>query len=80
MEKMLHLLETFNARGSDGRDYAVRGYEHMVRLEDGLPSSWEPTGLAEYKLADGRHVSIETDGTMSVPELGLKLQRRGATA
>ncbi len=78
MEKMLHLLESFNARGSDGRDYAVRGYEHMVRLEEGLPSSWEPTGLAEYKLVDGRHVRVESDGSMTVPELGLKLERRCA--
>src|SRR5574337_945533 len=39
MEKMLHLLETFNARGSDGRDYEIRGYEHMVRLDDGAPES-----------------------------------------
>lgn len=75
MEKMLHLLESFNARGSDGRDYAVRGYEHMVRLDEGTPSSWEPTGLAEYKLVDGRHVHVESDGKLSVPELGLTLER-----
>lgn len=76
MEKMLHLLETFKARGSDGRDYSVRGYEHLVRLEDTAPGAWEPTGLAEYKLADGRHVRVDADGTMSVPQLGLTLERR----
>ena len=76
MDKMLHLLETFTARGSDGKDYAVRGYEHLARLEDGAPDSWEPTGQAEYKLADGRHVHVEADGTMRVPELGLRLERR----
>lgn len=77
---MLHLLETFIARGSDGRDYAVRDYAHVVRLEDGLPSSWEPTGLAEYKLVDGRHMRVEIDGAMSVPELGLRLKRLCARA
>ncbi len=76
MEKMIHLLETFNARGSDGNDYAVHGYEHLVRLDDGAPQSWESTGLAEYKLADGRHVRVEADGTMSVPGLGVILERR----
>lgn len=75
MDKMLHLLETFNARGSDGRDYVVRGYEHMVRLEDSMPHAWEPTGQVEYKLADGRHVRVEADGTMSVPQLGVTLER-----
>ena len=80
MEKTLHLLETFTARGSDGKDYAIRGYEHLARLEGAAPDSWEPTGLAEYKLADGRHVHVGADGTMSVPELGLTLQRRRGDA
>ena len=60
MEKTLHLLETFTARGSDGKAYVVHGYEHLARLDavrDTL-GQWEPTGLAEYKLADGRHVSL----------------------
>jgi hypothetical protein len=34
MEKMLHLLETFNARGSDGTAYVVHGYEHLARLDE----------------------------------------------
>ena len=33
MEKMLHQLESFSARGSDGNTYRVRGYEHLARLE-----------------------------------------------
>jgi hypothetical protein len=83
MEKMLHLLETFTARGSDGKDYSVHGYEHLARLDavGGVQAPWEPTGLAEYKLADGRHVSVDKDGAMSVPEMGLRLERqRGATS
>lgn len=76
MEKMLHLLETFTARGSDGNDYEVRGYEHLARPDEGLPGPWESTGLAEYKLADGRHVRVGADGTMSVPDLGITLESR----
>lgn len=77
MEKMLHLLETFTARGSDGQVYRVQAYEHLARL-DAVPDTqgrWEPTGLAEYKLADGRHVSIGRDGAMSLADTGVKLQR-----
>ena len=51
MERRLHLLESFTARGSDGETYKVRGYEHLVRdesLSDGR-EHWEPTGLAEYQ-------------------------------
>lgn len=76
MEKMLHLLETFTARGSDGNEYAVRGYEHLVRLAEDERGAWEPAGVAEYKLADGRHVRVDADGTMSVPALDVTLERR----
>ncbi len=82
MEKMLHLLETFTARGSDGRSYRVQAYEHLARL-DAAPDrqgQWEPTGLAEYKLADGRHVSVDKDGTMTVPGTGVKLERESRSA
>jgi hypothetical protein len=83
MEKMLHLLETFTARGSDGKAYVVHGYEHLARLDagPGVQGQWEPTGLAEYKLADGRHVSVDKDGAMRVPDIGLRLERpaRGAS-
>lgn len=77
METKLHLLETFKARGSDGKLYVVHGYEHLARL-DGVhaaEAAWEPTGVAEYKLADGRHVSVAADGAMSLPEAGLVLER-----
>ncbi|HET7527316.1 MAG TPA: DUF3330 domain-containing protein [Burkholderiaceae bacterium] len=80
METMLHLLETFKTRGSDGKDYVVRGYEHLARLDGarGLETQWEPTGVAEYKLSDGRHVSVDARGAMSVPEIGLSLRREGS--
>ena len=77
MEKMLHLLETFTARGSDGQTYRVEGYEHLAR-PDAVPDTqaqWEPTGLAEYRLADGRHLSVDKDGAMTVAGTGLRLQR-----
>lgn len=82
MEKRLHLLETFAARGSDGKAYVVHGYEHLARL-DGVPDpqgQWEPTGLAEYRLADGRLVSVDKDGTMIVPSLGVRLERTARRA
>ena len=72
MEKMLHLLETFTARGSDGKNHVVHGYEYLARLDEvptRAPVPWEPTGLAEYKLAVGK------DGTMGLPEIGLRLER-----
>jgi hypothetical protein len=78
MEKMLHLLETFTARGSDGRNHVVHGYEYLTRLDEvptSAPGQWEPTGLAEYKLADGRHVSVDKNGAMGLPEIGLRLER-----
>ena len=81
MEKMLHLLETFTARGSDGQTYRVQAYEHLARL-DAAPDTqgqWEPTGLGEYKLADGRHVSVDKDGTMTLAGTGVKLERDPAS-
>ena len=77
MEKMLHVLETFTARGSDGATYHVHVYEHLARL-DAVPDTqgqWEPTGLVEYKLADGRHLKVDDDGAMSLPGTTLKLAR-----
>jgi hypothetical protein len=77
MEKMLHVLETFTARGNDGATYHVHVYEHLARL-DAVPDTqgqWEPTGLVEYKLADGRHLKVDDDGAMSLPGTTLKLAR-----
>ncbi|AKJ32006.1 hypothetical protein [Caldimonas brevitalea] len=82
MDKKLHLLETFTAEGSDGAQYKVLGYEHLVRdpsLADGN-EHWEPTGEAEYKLATGEHVDLLPDGAMRVPMRGLTLQRQQPSA
>jgi len=77
MEKRLHLLETFNARGSDGQVYRVHGYEHLARLDvvPGAQEDWESTGLVEYKLADGRRIDVAQDGTLRVPDTGVQLRR-----
>jgi hypothetical protein len=77
MERKLHLLESFTARGSDGETYKVRGYEHLVRdesLADGL-EHWEPTGQAEYRLEDGQPVEVRRDGSMRLPNSGVQLAR-----
>lgn len=82
MEKLLHLLESFTTRGSDGKTYFVHGYEHLVRV-DVLPSpqgQWEPTGQAEYKLADGRRVEVDRDGVMRLAGTAVTLEREHAAA
>lgn len=78
MEKRLRRLESFKARGSDGAHYDVHAYEHLARIDgviDPRDEQWEPTGQAEYKLADGRHVDVDRDGSMVVPEADLRLER-----
>lgn len=77
MEKRIRRLETFTARGSDGKTYSVHGYEHQRRLDafSADPDQWEPTGEAEYKLNDGRHVDLSDDGTLLVSGTDLRLQR-----
>jgi hypothetical protein len=84
MDKKLHLLETFTARGDDGNAYVVHGYEHLARL-DGTPDladQWEPTGLAEYKLSSGERIEVDKSGAMAVARSGVKLNREkvGRTA
>lgn len=77
MEKRLRQLETFNARGTDGKVYTVHGYEHLARIEPrwAAQDHWEPTGQAEYKLGDGRRIEVENGGEMRVSGSDLKLQR-----
>lgn len=77
MEKTLRRLETFSARGNDGKVYAVYGYEHLARFDPqtAAQDQWESTGQAEYKLADGRHIDVEQDGAMRVAGSDLVLQR-----
>jgi hypothetical protein len=75
METRLHLLESFMARGSDGGTYKVCGYERLARDEsvgDG-EEHWEPTGVAEYRLQDGRHVEAYRDGSLHVAGTGIAL-------
>lgn len=68
MDRKLHLLESFEARGQDGKSYRVFGYEHLVRDESlvGPIEHWEPTGVAEYRLADGRRVELGNDGSVRI--------------
>jgi len=68
MDRKLHLLESFEARGQDGKSYRVFGYEHLVRDESlaGAIEHWEPTGVAEYRLGDGRRVELENDGSVRI--------------
>jgi hypothetical protein len=70
MDRKLHLLESFTAQGPDGRTYRVFGYEHLVRDETiaGAMDQWEPTGVAEYRLADGRRVDMRNDGSIHIVE------------
>ncbi len=75
-----HLLETFSVRGEDGKQYVVRGYEHLAHLEGApdLPDQWHATGLAEYRLASGERVDVDRAGAMTVANSGMRLQRDNA--
>mgnify|MGYP001453093706 CR=1 FL=1 len=77
MDKKLHLLESFTAKGSDGAIYKVCGYEHLVRDESlpGADEHWEPTGQAEYRLDSGQRIEVSRDGSMRVAGTGVQLQR-----
>ena len=75
MDKKLHLLDSFNAQGTDGASYKVMAYEHLQRIDalaDGQ-DRWEPTGLTEYRLASGERVDVARDGTMRVVPTGVEL-------
>ncbi len=75
MDRRLHQLESFTARGSDGSTYNVRVYEHMVRDDatSDVMQPWEPTGEAEYRLDDGRRVTLSGDGSMDIADSGVRL-------
>lgn len=77
MEKKLHLLESFNAQGSDGKTYVVHGYEHLALVEtlSATPDQWEPTGQFEFKLADGHRVVVDKDEVMTIADTDVKLKR-----
>jgi hypothetical protein len=76
MDLRLHLLESFMAKGSDGASYKVCGYELLTpdaSLQDGS-EHWEPTGQAEYRLADGRLVEVRRNGEMRIAGTDVKLE------
>jgi hypothetical protein len=76
METRLHQLETFVARGSDGREYKVCGFERMAR-EATLPQDpdrWQSTGVIEFRLNDGTPVHASREGGMSLAS-GVSLTR-----
>ena len=80
MDKKLHLLDSFSARGTDGASYKVMAYEHLQRI-DGLADGqdhWEPTGLTEYRLASGERVDVALDGAMRVVPTGVELHPAGS--
>jgi hypothetical protein len=75
MDLRLQFLESFVARGSDGKAYKVCAYDRLARASvvDGL-EHWEPTGQAEYRLAaDGRVVAVGRDGVLRIDGLGVLL-------
>ena len=65
MELRLSLLESFLARGSDGKSYKVRAFDRLV-LVPGTADDWESTGVAEYRLEDNRLVATAKDGTLHI--------------
>lgn len=77
MDIKLHLLESFEARGSDGQTYKVMGYERLARDESvpHAPDRWAPTGTSEYRLADGGLVDAYGDGSMRIHNSGVTLER-----
>jgi hypothetical protein len=78
----LHLLESFQARGSDGQTYKVFGYERLARDESvpSAPERWEPTGTHEYRLSDGAFVEALDDGSMRIHGSGVALAREDTGA
>ena len=74
MDMRLHLLESFTANGSDGQPYKVCAYERLA-LVPGSAERWEPTGMAEYRLEDGRHVEVAKDDAMRVAGSNIVLTR-----
>jgi hypothetical protein len=77
MDRQFHLLDTFRARGSDGRTYKVCAYEHL-RRDESLSSGqeqWLPTGQTEYRLDSGELLDPRHDGSMVIPASGVTLAR-----
>lgn len=66
MDLRLQLLETFTAAGSDGQDYKVYAYDRLARDPSLAGEHWESTGSVEYRLADGRVLQVQRDGTARI--------------
>ncbi|MBX3605845.1 MAG: hypothetical protein KF788_11255 [Piscinibacter sp.] len=78
MDLKLHLLDSFPAHGSDGRDYKVCAYERLrpdESLHDGQ-ERWLSTGITEYRLASGEPIDAHRDGSMTVLASGVALRKR----
>jgi hypothetical protein len=77
MDLKLQLLDSFPARGSDGKDYKVCAYERLRRddtVHDGQ-DHWLPSGVTEYRLDSGEQIDARADGSMTVLHTGVTLQR-----
>jgi hypothetical protein len=77
MDIKLHRLESFPAEDVHGTFYQVYGYEHLARAYTWLEATaqWEPTGVIEYKLANGEHLDVDDDGTLQGAVTGVRLHR-----
>jgi hypothetical protein len=76
MDLRLQFLESFRAEGPDGQSYKVSVFERLARDESShVIERWEPTGMLEYHLQDGRLVEEAKDGTLRVPGTSLELRR-----
>lgn len=77
MDRKLHLLDSFSARGSDGTVYKILGFEHLVRDPSSTSEldNWEPTGISEWRLADGRALSEASDGAFRIEGSEVVLRR-----
>lgn len=77
MDLKLQLLDSFAARGADGKVYKVCAYDRLRRdesLQDGQ-EHWLSTGVAEYRLESGDLVEVRPDEAMTVAASGLRLVR-----
>jgi hypothetical protein len=76
MDLRFQFLESFHAEGPDGHDYKVSAFERLTRDASSTEAErWEPTGVVEYRLEDGRLVEERKDGSLRVPGTSLELHR-----
>jgi len=81
MDLRFQFLASFHAEGPDGQDYKVSAFERLARDASATEvERWEPTGVVEYRLEDGRLVEERKDGSLSVPGTALELHRVATSA